>query len=103
MHFTLLTLTLVFLFGVQASQISFKSTSYQQEEGLIKDTAQAHYESIIDDILSQHNEGILTELSFVIKDPQQMYAVMKPQVDLLYDHANTIPGNFVIVVYIWEF
>ncbi|KAI9247896.1 hypothetical protein EDC94DRAFT_589608 [Helicostylum pulchrum] len=90
MHFTLLILLLVFLFGVQAAQISFKSSSYQQDEGLIVDTAQAHYESIIDDILSQHNEGILTELSFVIKDPQQMYAVMKPQVDLLYDHANTI-------------
>jgi hypothetical protein len=78
---------------VQAAQISFNSYSPQVanivssgDSGLllIKDTAQAHYESIIDDILSQHNEGLLTELSIVIKDPKQMYAVMKPQAELLY-------------------
>ncbi|KAG2209150.1 hypothetical protein INT47_005442 [Mucor saturninus] len=77
---------------IQAMQINFNSHPSQSggTYSMIKDTAQAHYESIIDDILSQHNEGILTELSFIIKEPQQMYAIMKPQADLLYGTATPI-------------
>lgn len=96
-------LLLLLITVVQGLQINFNSHSpqgsnilrYEQDiemtsTMLVKDTAQAHYESIIDDILSQHNEGLLSELSIVIKDPQQMYSVMKPQADILYhglEHA----------------
>ncbi|KAI9360654.1 hypothetical protein BD770DRAFT_441966 [Pilaira anomala] len=97
MNFTLFTLVSILfcLTIVQAapSQIYFNSQP-QEEENLpsLRDTAQAHYESIVDNILSQHNEGILTELSFVIKDPQEMYSIMKPQVEVLFeqDYSDVI-------------
>lgn len=84
------------LASIQAVQINFNSHPSRVSGDtylMIKDTAQAHYESIIDDILSQHNEGILTELSFIIKEPQQMYAIMKPQADLLYGTGTPIEGK----------
>lgn len=89
--------------AVQGLQINFNSQEsniirYEEKSVgsmMVKDTAQAHYESIIDDILSQHNEGLLIELSFVIKDPQQMYSVMKPQADVLYglERASQLQGK----------
>jgi hypothetical protein len=94
--FTFLLLT------VQGLQINFSAIKPVDTNLMtIKDTAQAHYESIIDDVLSQHNEGLLTELSIVIKDPHDMYSILKPQADLL---ADSIQGkesnhNFLIIVH----
>lgn len=93
-----LSILLFFLLAatIQAVQINFSSHPSRVSNDnywMIKDTAQAHYESIIDDILSQHNEGILTELSHIIKDPQQMYSIMKPQADLLYGTGHAIEGK----------
>lgn len=99
MNFTLFTLVSILfcLTIVQAapSQIYFNSQPQEENLSPLRDTAQAHYESIVDDILSQHNEGILTELSFVIKDPQEMYSIMKPQVEVLFeqDYSNVIQGK----------
>lgn len=85
---------LLLIATIQAAQVNFNSYPSQISSDnylMIKDTAQAHYESVIDDILSQHNEALLTELSFIIKDPQQMYSIMKPQADLLYSTEHVIP------------
>ncbi|KAI8071137.1 uncharacterized protein B0P05DRAFT_549743 [Gilbertella persicaria] len=70
----------LFLCIAQALQINFSS---QERNMSNRDSAQSHYESVLDDILSQHNEGLLTELSMAIKDPHTMYAVLRPQADVL--------------------